>query len=391
MAMRQVNENIFSVGAQDWDRRIFDELIPLPDGTSYNSYLVRGSQKTALVDTVDPTKVTELLANLKKFENLTLDYVIVNHAEQDHSGGLPFVLQSYPHAKVVTNVKCKEFLKDHLAIPEERFFLIDAATKLSLGDKTFSFFLTPWVHWPETMVSFLEQDRILFSCDLFGSHLASSELFVSDFSSIHPCAKRYYAEIMMPFRKQITGYLEVVNSLAPTFIAPSHGPVYHDPKQILQAYSSWVGDAAKNLVLIPYISMHGSTKLMAERLTQFLEERKVPVKLLNLRVTDIGEFAMELVDAATVVFASPTVLTGAHPVIVGAVYLMNALRPKTKFIAYIGSYGWGGKLIESLQALSSSLHAERLPSLLVKGCPGENDFQKLSELADTILQKHSLL
>jgi len=178
--MRQLKTDIFAVGAIDWDAKLFDRLIPLPDGTSYNSYLVRGSEKTALIDTVDPAKTDILLGNIVSAGIDKLDYIVANHAEQDHSGSLPDMLLLYPDAKVVTNPKCKEMLKDLLDIEDDKFLTFEDGQELSLGDKTLKFIYTPWVHWPETMSTYLPEEKILFSCDFFGSHLATSSLFVED-------------------------------------------------------------------------------------------------------------------------------------------------------------------------------------------------------------------
>ena len=159
----EIKPGIFSVGSIDRDRRLFDELIPLPDGTSYNAYIIKGSEKTVLIDTVDPTKEQELIANLKKMGIEKIDYVISHHGEQDHSGTIPKVLEVYPDAKVVTNQKCKELLKILLLVPEEKFITVNDREIMSLGNKTLEFIFTPWVHWPETMVTYLMEDNILFS------------------------------------------------------------------------------------------------------------------------------------------------------------------------------------------------------------------------------------
>ena len=172
MVSREITKGIYWVGALDFDRRIFDELIPLPDGTSYNSYLIRGSEKTALIDTVDPTKEEDLILNLIKLGVERIDYVVINHAEQDHSGSLPMVLEMYPRAKVVTNEKCRDFLVSLLQIAPETVQVIKDGETLSLGDKTLQFFMTPWTHWPETQITYLQEDKILFPCDLFGFHIA---------------------------------------------------------------------------------------------------------------------------------------------------------------------------------------------------------------------------
>lgn len=391
MAVQILKPDIFSVGARDWDRRLFDELIPLPDGTTYNAYLIKGSQKTALLDTVDPPKKHELLENLQDIGIERIDYLISHHAEQDHSGTIPAVLEQFPMAQVVTNQKCRALLQEHLLIPDEKFKIINDGEKLSLGNKTFRFVFTPWVHWPETISTYLEEDKILFSCDFFGSHLATSNLFVDDESRVYRSAKRYYAEIMMPFRSNVRQNLEKVKNLAIEMIAPSHGPIYPNPEFIMEAYADWTSDSVKNIVLIPYVSMHGSTEAMVQYLTKALIEREITVQPFNLSRTDIGELAMAVVDAATVIIGSPTVILGPHPAAVSAAYLVNLLRPKTRYLTIIGSFGWGGKMPEQIKALLSGMKAEFLSPVIIKGYPKLEDFSALDRLADEIAARHRAL
>ena len=387
--MRTLAENVYAVGVQHWDRRLFDELIPLPDGTSYNAYLIKGSEKTALLDTVDPEKTSELVDHLVRAGADKIDYIISHHAEQDHSGSLPDMLLMYPDAKVVTNPKCKGMLIDHLEIEEERFETVEDGQTLSLGDKTLQFIYTPWVHWPETMSTWLQEDRILFSCDFFGSHQAGTSLYVENEGLVLEAAKRYFAEIMMPFRSAIRGNLKKIAPLDIQQIAPSHGPVYQTPSFIMKAYEDWISDEVKNEAVVAYVSMHESTRQMAEYLVDALAERGIKVHLFNLVETDLGKLAISLVDAATVILGSPTVLVGPHPDVAYAAILVNALRPRTKYVGIIGSCGWAGKMAEQLTGLLSNLKVETLEPVLAKGLPGEEDFSALDELAEKILAKHT--
>lgn len=390
MAAREIKKNIWAVGAIDWDRRLFDELIPLPDGTTYNSYLIKGSEKTALLDTVDPTKTEVLFNNLRELGADRIDYVISHHCEQDHSGSIPAVLARFPMAKVVTNAKCRDELKDHLLVPDEKFVTIEDRGTVSLGDKTLEFVLAPWVHWPETMFTYLREDRILFTCDFLGSHLAQSELFAMDEAKVYESSKRYYAEIMMPFRTSIKGNLEKIKDLKIDMVAPSHGPIYNKPQFMISAYKDWISETVKNEVVIPWVSMHGSTAKMVEYFIDALIKRKITVKPFDLPRTDIGELAMSLVDAATVVITTPTVLVGPHPAAAHAAFLANALRPKTKFASIIMSYGWGGKAIEALTGMLPNLKVDIIEPVVVKGYPKDTDLASLDRLADKILEKHRL-
>jgi flavorubredoxin len=386
-----IRPGIYMVGAVDWDRRLFDCLIPLPDGTSYNSYLIQGSEKTALIDTVDPTMQEVLIRHLSESGIKNIDYIVAHHGEQDHSGALPAVIKMYPQAKIVCSPRCKGMLIDLLHIPETQFNEVQDGDTLSLGDRTLKFIYTPWVHWPETMVTYLAEERILFTCDFFGSHLATSDLYVTDEGRVYEAAKRYYAEIMMPFHTNIEKNLEKLKGYDIGAIAPSHGPIYNRPEFILNLYRSWVFDEPKNIAVIPFVSMHGSTLQMVRYLTEALMSRGVEVKQFDLPATDIGKLAMSLVDAATIVIGCPTVLAGPHPHAVLAAYLANALKPKLKYATVIGSYLWGGRTAEILKGMLPSLNLELLDPVIIKGQPREDDFASLVKLAETIAEKHKSL
>jgi flavorubredoxin len=388
MKRLQIRPGIDAVGATDWDRRVFDALIPTPDGTSYNSYLVRGSAKTALVDTVDPAMDTVLMDNLDGLKVEQIDYVICNHAEQDHAGSIPLMLELYPGAKVVCTPKCKGMLIDLLRLEEGVFMTVNDGDTLSLGDRTFEFIHAPWVHWPETMVSYLREDKVLFSCDFFGSHLAQSALYVRDEGQVYESAKRYFGEIMMPFRANIKKNMERLKGYSIDVIAPSHGPVYDRPEFILGAYRSWVNDEPGNFVLLPYVSMHGSTKDMVDHLVGALVERGVNVRQFDLTVADPGKIAIALVDSATLVLGTCTVLGGAHPLAANAAFLVNALRPNLKYASVIGSFGWGGRTIEQITGMLTNIKPEVLPPVYIKGSPSEADYAALDTLAESIAQKH---
>jgi flavorubredoxin len=382
---RPITPGITLMGAVDWDRRLFDSLIPLPEGTSYNAYLVRGSEKTALVDTVDPTKLDVLMAQLDTVDRL--DYLVAQHAEQDHSGSIPAVLARYPGAVLVTNPKAKELLQEHLDIPDDRFRTVADGETLSLGNKTLRFIYLPWVHWPETMGTYIEEDHVLFSCDFLGSHRAQSGVF-AERHIVMRGAKRYYAEIMMPFRSFVIKNLDKLAGMQIDMVCPSHGPVYKDPTFIMDAYREWAGDPPHNKVVIPFISMHGSTLKMVDRLTAALADRGVTVERFDLTTSDLGEIAMSLVDAATIVIGTPAVLTGPHPKTIEIAYLAGALRPKTQFVSIVGSFGWGQRIVEVLGGLIAPLKAEVLTPVLAKGEPRAADMQAIDVLAETIAARH---
>jgi len=386
--VREIKPGVDCVGAIDWDRRLFDALIPLPDGTSYNSYLIRGSEKTALIDAVDTTMLDVLLDNLKAVGIKKLDYIISQHAEQDHSGSIKKLSELYPDARILASDKCKDLLVAFGLIPEGRVDAVKDGQKISLGNKTLEFMHAPWVHWPDTMFTWLPEDRVLFTCDFLGSHLATSSLYAVDEGRVYDTAKRYYAEIMMPFRNNIKRHLARIKDLGMEIIAPSHGPLYNRTEFILSAYRDWSSDEVRNLVVVPYVSMHGATKAMVDYFVEALIKRGIEVRQFDLTRTDLGKLAEALVDPATVVIGSPTILAGAHPNAIHAAFLANALRPKIRFASVIGSYGWGGKMVEQITATIPNLKVEVLKPVVIKGHPKELDFSELDRLADDILNKH---
>jgi flavorubredoxin len=383
---REIVPGLHSVGAVDWDRRVFDALVALPQGTSYNSYLLRAGDRTVLFDTVDPTKTDTLLSNLSSVERL--DYIVIHHAEQDHSGSLPIVLARFPGAKVLCSPKAVDLITTHLHVDPGVLQVVEDGEELALGGRTLRFVHTPWVHWPETMSTYLVDDRVLLSADFFGSHLATSDLLGRD-EELLPAAKRYYAEIMMPFHAAVARNLEKVGRLDVAFIAPSHGPVYARPSLIIEAYKDWATGPPHNLVVIPHVTMHGSTEVLVERLTRALVEHGVKVERFDLVGLDVGDLATALVDAATIVVGTPTVMTGPHPAMVSALYLANALRPKAKFLSVVGTFGWASNMLEVVKSLTAGIKAEFIEPVVVKGAPRHEDLDKVDALAAAIAAKHA--
>ncbi|HQJ29475.1 MAG TPA: FprA family A-type flavoprotein, partial [Methanotrichaceae archaeon] len=289
-------------------------------------------------------------------------------------------------AVVLGSPRCRDLLIDFGLATADRISPVADGQVLPLGGKTLQFISAPWVHWPDTIFTYLKEDRVLFPCDFLGSHLASSDLYASQ--DAYQPAKRYYAEIMMPFRTSIQKHLARIDGLEVEIIAPSHGPLYDRPRLILDAYRDWSSDQVKNEVVLPYVSMHGSTEAMVQHLVSAMIDRGISVKPFDLTRTDLGSLAMALVDAATIVLGCSTVLTGPHPAVAHAAFLANALRPKARFASVIGSYGWGGKMVQDLAALIPNLKVELLDPVVIRGYPRPEDRRSLDRLADLILEKH---
>ncbi len=387
MKARTIRPGLSWLGAIDWDRTLFDALIPLPDGTSYNAYLVEGASATALLDTVDASMGDAFLRQLDAVPRV--DYVVSHHAEQDHSGMLPAVLDRYPAARLLCSPRAARVLPELLPLPADRIETVEDGRRVDLGGKTLRFVSIPWSHWPETMATWVEEDRALFPCDLFGSHLATSDLFSTDRARVLDAARLYYAQIMMPYAASIAKNLDKVAALEPALIGPSHGPVHADPGFVLDAYEDWVRGPPRHRVVIPHVSMHGSTAAMVDRLVEELVARGVGVDLHDLTALRLDRLAAALVDAATVVIAAPAVWNSIHPQAVAAAYVMNGVKPKTRFVTCIGSYGWGSKGLETLRSLLPDLKAEFLDAVFARGAPRADTYASLAALADTIAARHA--
>ena len=387
--MKEIKNNIYYCGLNDANRKMFDELVPLENGTSYNSYLIKGSEKTAIIDTMYPSFTREYIECLNEIEKI--DYIIENHGEQDHSGSIPALLNKFPDAVVVTNAKVAENIRNMVDVPENKIKIVENNEELSLGDKTLQFIMAPGVHWPDTMFTYIKEDNVIFTCDFLGAHYTFDDIFAIPSEKLAHSAKRYYAEIMMPFRMMCKKYTQMIKDMNVDMIMPSHGPIYKEPSFILDLYTDWTSDTPQNLVVLPYVSMYKSTKSMIDYLAEKIKSYGIKTLKFDIVNEDLGEFAVELVDASTIVLGTSMVLAGPHPASVNIAYLTSALRPKAKFGALIGSYGWGGKLFELIGQLLAPLKLDMVSEpLLVKGKPKAEDFAKLDEIAKAIAEKHMI-
>jgi flavorubredoxin len=390
MGTKEIADGVYWVGVKHHNRRIFDALIPLPYGTSYNAYLVVGRDKIALIDTVNPGFEQELVDKIAvHVDPEKIDYVVMNHAEPDHANAGNHVLGIAKNAKLVTGAKGKEAAMMYFGTPAERIMVVDESTKLDLGGKTLRFIDAPWLHWPETIFTYLEEDRILFPCDYFGSHVAMGDFYADEFGNAKSVdmAKLYFAEIMMPFRKPGANAIEKVKKLDPKMIAPSHGVIWRDPKVILEPYAKWTTEQMEKKVMIAYVSMWGSTEKMAKALNEELVKRGIQVNVFDLPVTDIGHVAKELVDTPVVVVGGPTVLNLIHPSAAYATLLVKQLRAPTKYVALLTSHGWSGGAVKFVQSLLEGMKVEVLDAIDVKGPPKQAEFDRIVQLADKIAEK----
>ena len=388
---KKIKDNILYAGMNDSDRLIFDELIPLDKGTSYNSYVIKGSDKTAIIDTMYPKFTQEYLKSFDDNGITKVDYIIANHGEQDHSGSIPAMLNKFPDAIVVTNAVCAGNLREMLGVSSDKIRIIKNDEELSLGNKTLQFKLAPGVHWPDTMFTYLKEDNIIFTCDFLGAHYIFDDVFAKPSKALERSAKKYYAEIMMPFSSVCRKYTAMLKELNPDMVLPSHGPIYDNSQYILDLYEDWTSEKGKNLVLLPFVSMYNSTEIMIDYLAKKLSEKGIETVKYDMVRGNLGDLAVALVDGTTLIMGTSMVLAGPHPAAFNTAYLASVLRPKFKIASFIGSFGWGGNLFGKLTELLTPLKLDIIDPIQVKGVAKPDDYLKLDKMADEIYKKHKEL
>jgi flavorubredoxin len=383
----EISERVHWVGARDWNRRLFDALIPLPKGTTYNAYLIIGTSKKALIDTVNPGFEKELEDKISKITDpADIDYVVMNHAEPDHAGSIPHIMSINSKAKLVTTAKGAKMGQTFYKVPEERIRIVKDGETIDLGGKTLRFVEAPMLHWPETMFTYLQEDKILFPCDFLGSHMAKG-FYDDEAEDLLSYAQKYFGEIMMPFSIMGQKAMDKIKGLEIRIIAPSHGPIHRHPEQILKAYGQWVKGETRQKAIVVYATMWNSTEKMIKTMVDTLSSEGIEVSLYNLAVADIGDVAKDLVDSKAIVLGTPTVLAGAHPLAVYATYLVKALKPPAKFAVVLSSYGWGGGAIKHVQEVLGPTKMEIVGATEINGPPTEKDVEGIVELGKTLARK----
>ena len=382
----EISPNIFWVGIEDWNRRIFDALIPLPYGTSYNSYLVVGRNKIALIDTVNPGFEEVLLRKINQIlPPERIDYVVMNHAEPDHAHGISKVMEVARNAKLVATKMGVSMAEAFFNVPNNKAIVVKEGDALVLGDKTLRFVEAPWLHWPETMFTFDVEDRILFSCDFFGAHFASDNVYADEIGGLLlPEAKRYYAEIMMPLAASARKALDKVRVTKAKMIAPSHGPIYRNPEPIVEAYENWTRGPLRKKVVIVYVSMWGSTQMLERIITETISGEGVEAIPYNLTVADISHVLRDLVDSSAVVIGTPTVLGGAHPLAMYAAELIASFGIRGKTAAVFGSFGWGGGGMKKVKTRLEQGGFDVINSFEIRGSPKPEHIAKAIALGKAV-------
>jgi len=393
MVKTTLKNGVYWVGVVDWNIRDFHGYIT-SRGSTYNAYLIQ-DEKTALVDTVKAPFASELAQKVSEIVDLEkLDYIIVNHVEMDHSSALPAIAKLAKNAKILASQRGKEALIDHYGHEFDRVETVKSGDELKLGGKTLKFLEAPMLHWPDSMFTYLVEEKILLPNDAFGQHLASSQRFDDEVDNhvLMEEATKYYANILTPFAPLITRKInEVVAMGIPIeIIAPSHGIIWRkNPTQIIKAYLDWSsGEASKNKVAIVFDTMWGSTDKMARAIADGVSSQGLEVKLLKLRSSDNTEAVTEVLESKAVLVGSPTLNNGMFPTLGSFLTYVTGLKPKGKVWGFFGSYGWGGGAVRGMVETAKKAGFDVYePSLELKYVPDEADLKKCFEFGQQFAQK----
>jgi anaerobic nitric oxide reductase flavorubredoxin len=387
-----LKDGVYWVGVVDWNIRDFHGYVT-NRGSTYNAYLIQDEQ-TALIDTVKNTFSDELIQKISELTTFDkIGYIIVNHVEMDHSSGLPIIAKLAKNARILASPRGKEALIDHYGREFERVETVKTGDEIKVGKKTLRFVEAPMLHWPDSMFTYLVEDKILMPNDAFGQHLASSQRFddqVDDHVLMEE-ATMYYSNILMPLAPLITRKIqEVIQMGIPIeMIAPSHGVVWRkDPMKIINAYMNWSAGAAKNKAVIVFDTMWHSTDKMARAIADGLASQGIEVKIFKLRAYAMSEAITEILDSKAVLLGSPTLNNLMFPTLSSFLTYAAGLKPKGKLWGFFGSYGWGGGAVRSMiKTAKESGFDVYEPGVEVKFVPDEEDLKKCFEFGQQIAQK----
>ena len=384
-------EGINWVGVVDWNLRDFHGYVTRR-GATYNAYLI-SDEKTALVDTVKYLFSTELLRNISEITNPEkIDYIIINHVEMDHSSSLPIIAEHAKNATILASARGKDAIIEHYGA-DFRIETVKTGDELKLGKRTLRFVEAPMLHWPDSMFTYVVEDKILMPNDAFGQHLATSQRFDDEVDEhvLMEEAAIYYANILMPVAPLITRKIQEIiqMGIAPAMIAPSHGIIWRsNPSKIIKAYLDWSSGLSRNKVVVVYDTMWGSTDKMARAIAEGAISEGVEVNLLKLRASELSEVVTEILDAKAVVVGSPTLNNQMFPTLSSFLTYITGLKPKGKLWSFFGSYGWGGGavrgMVETARKAGFEVHE---PGIEVKYVPDQEDLKKCFEFGRQIAAK----
>jgi flavorubredoxin len=390
MSKVQLAKGVYWVGAIDWNVRNFHGY-STHRGTTYNAYLII-DEKIALIDTVKAPFYDEMAARVREIASFDkIDYVISNHVEMDHSGSLPMALRDAKNAKLVT---LEKFGENGLAKTFHRSWPVIAVKEgstVDLGKRKLAFIPTPMLHWPDSMCTYLVEDKLLFSMDAFGQHIATSQRFDDevDMGIVMHEASKYYANILMPFGDLIVKAVNKLGGVKIDMIAPSHGIIWRlHIKDIVEAYAKWGKGETAAKALVIYDTMWGSTQKMALAIVKGMVDEGVDVKLFNLTASDKSDVIKEVLDAKALIIGSPTLNNGMFPSVAEFLCYLKGLKPKNKIGAAFGSHGWGGGAVKAVQQELEQTGIELIDSKLAfKFVPDEGEIQKCVDFGREVAAK----
>jgi flavorubredoxin len=387
----EIKDNIFWVGAIDWNIRDFHGYSTYK-GTTYNSYLVK-DEKIALFDTVKKNHINELVDNIKQLMDPTeIDYLIVNHVEMDHSGALPEMVELIKPEKIFCSKMGLKAIEEHFHPEGWPLEAVENGQTISLGSRTVHFLETRMLHWPDSMFSYLQEDKILISSDAFGQHYASSERFDDevDFSDLMEQTAKYYANILTLYSPLIKKLLAKVQEmgLEIDMIAPDHGLIWRSHiKDVLNAYSDWSQNKGQKKALVIYDTMWESTQKMAKAISSGINMSGVSVKLINLAVSHRSDVMTDVLNAKAVVLGCATLNNGLLPRMAGFLMYMRGLKPTKKIGAAFGSFGWSGEAVKLMNAAMEEMKFDIIETgLRVKYVPDHTNLQECVEMGKRIGQ-----
>ena len=381
----QIKKDIYWVGAKDWNLREFHGYTT-PRGSTYNAYLIM-DEKITLVDGVKHHLSQENLSRIQSIIDFSkIDYLVVNHVEMDHSGNIPDIMRRAPQAKIITNNAGKMALEAHFDTTGWQFEIIKTGDSVSIGSRTLEFMTTPMLHWPDSMMTYVKEDKLLLPNDGFGQHFCSDALFVKDapFDVVMEHAKSYYANILFPFGAQADKALKTAGDLGLDIemIAPSHGLIWSGKSEveaILNNYAKWASGANEGKAVIVYDSMWGATATLAETAMAELQAAGIPVSKHCLAIEDVSEIMPDFLDAKYILIGNPTVNNQLHHRVAGFMAYMRGLAPKNKVGLAFGSYGWKPGVVKQIQQAFDDLGWSSYPPFEEKYTPKSDVIQKFRE------------
>lgn len=376
----EIKKGIYWVGGIDWDLRNFHGYLT-QRGSTYNSYLII-DDKITLIDNVKHYLAEEQIKRISQIvDPKKIDYIIQNHIEMDHSGSLPYIMEKCPNAKIIASPKGIEGIPKHYK-QDWDFQVVKSGDELTLGKRTLNFVQTPMVHWPDNMVSYCPQEKLLFSNDSFGQHIASSERFDDEYPlniMMHEAAK-YYANIVLPYSRQVQKALEILSDLEIDTICPSHGLIIRKYiPQLLQKYKKWSSNKADKKALIIYDTMWGSTKKIAQSIQEAFDEKEYNTRLFNLQSIHISDIMTEILTAEYICVGSPTLNNNILPTVAAFLTYLKGLAPKDRIGLAFGSYGWGGQSVKLVENDLQSCGFTMLDQIRLQFVPDEDILQDVKE------------